>query len=166
MESLCYHRNFLAVRCFRFPDQLARQTSKKHILSNMNACCKGSNGVSYTFTWRSMFIHARFINFHVYKFSCSQVCPRHGAASSAGLGQQTQYDKSTCWIHLMGGWRIEECHSSGTDCWYFIMQSVREIMEVLSSLYICRWSFHKLDMGPLSGRQLRSPMVGVYQMIW
>ena len=27
------------------------------------------NGVSYTFTWRSMAIHARFLNFHVVEYA-------------------------------------------------------------------------------------------------
>ena len=41
----------------------------------------------------------------------------------------------------LNGWlenRRIECHSAGTDCWYFVMQSVRKITQVLSSLYICR----------------------------
>ena len=50
MEYLYYHKNFVVAKCFRLLDQPARQTSEKHILSNTNACCKGSSGVSYTFT--------------------------------------------------------------------------------------------------------------------
>jgi hypothetical protein len=91
VEYLCYPKNFLVTKCFGFSDQPARQTGEKHILSNINACCKISNGVSYTSNWRSMTIHARFINFHVR----SQVCPRHGATPSAGLRQQIGYDKRT-----------------------------------------------------------------------
>ena len=50
------------------PDKPERQTGKKHILSNMNGCHKGSNSVSYTSTGRCKAIHARFINFHVVKY--------------------------------------------------------------------------------------------------
>jgi hypothetical protein len=69
MEYLCYPKNFLVTKCFGFPDQPARQTGKKHILSHMNACCKGSHGVSYTCSWKNMAIHARFMNFHVVKYA-------------------------------------------------------------------------------------------------
>ena len=149
MEYLCYHKNFLIAKCFGFLDQPARQTSKKHILSNTNACCKGSNGVSYTFTWRSMAIHARFINFHVVKYA-PDMEPHPLQVSDNKLDMTKEHLDRVELIKyfLMGGWRIEECHSSGTDCWYFVMWSVRKI---LSSLYICGQSFHKPDMGPLSG---------------
>ena len=69
MGYLCYLKDSLVTKCVRFPDQPARQTGKKHILSNTNACRKGSNGVSYTFTWRSVAIHARSINFHVVEYA-------------------------------------------------------------------------------------------------
>jgi hypothetical protein len=69
MESLCYPRNFLITKCFGFLDQPARQTGEKHILSHTNACRKGSHGVSYTCNWRSMAIHARFMNFHVVEYA-------------------------------------------------------------------------------------------------
>jgi hypothetical protein len=69
VEYLCYSKNFLVTKCFGFPGQPARQTSEEHILSNTNACHKSSNGVSYTSSWRSMTIHARFINFHGVKYA-------------------------------------------------------------------------------------------------
>jgi len=69
MKYLCYLKDSLVTECFRFPDQPARQTGEKHILSDTNACRKGSNGVSYTSNWRSMAIHARFMNFHVVEYA-------------------------------------------------------------------------------------------------
>jgi hypothetical protein len=69
MEYLCYAEDFLVTKCFRFLDQPARQTGEKHILSNTNTCCKGSNGVSYACSWGSLAIHARFINFHVVEYA-------------------------------------------------------------------------------------------------
>jgi hypothetical protein len=69
MEYLCYTEDFLIAKCFRFPDQSARQTGRKHILSNTNTCCKDSNGVSYTCSWGSLAIYARFINLHVVEYA-------------------------------------------------------------------------------------------------
>ena len=57
-------------------------------------------------------------------------------------------------------------HPYEVDCWYFVTQLMRKITEILSSLYLGRQSFPKPDTGPLHGRQLKSPMVGVHQMIW
>jgi hypothetical protein len=65
MEDLSNRKDFLVTKCIRWPDQPARQTGKKHILSNTNAYRKGSNGVGHTKAWKSKAIHARFINFHV-----------------------------------------------------------------------------------------------------
>ena len=67
IEDLSNRKDFIITKFTRWPDQPARQTGKKHILSNMNACCKGSNGVGYI-TWRSMAIHVRFVDFHVVKY--------------------------------------------------------------------------------------------------
>jgi hypothetical protein len=61
----CYRIDLLVIKCIRWPDQPARQTGEKHILSNTNARRKGSNSVGYTAIWRRKAIHARFINFHV-----------------------------------------------------------------------------------------------------
>ena len=60
----------------------------------------------------------------------------------------------------MGGFR-----SARVDCWYFVTRSLRKITEVLSSLCLGGQSFPKPDTGPLSGEQLKSPMVGVHHMI-
>ena len=68
MEDLSNRKDFLVTKITRWPDQPTRQTGKKHILSNTNAICKGSNGVGYIAGWRSKAIHARFINFHVVKY--------------------------------------------------------------------------------------------------
>jgi hypothetical protein len=68
MEDLSNCKDFLVIKCTRWPDQPVRQTSEKHILSNTNARRKGSNSVGYTDAWRSMAIHARFINFHVVEY--------------------------------------------------------------------------------------------------
>ena len=67
-ENLCYTEDFLIIKLTRWPDKPARQTSKKHILSNTNGRHKGSNGVGYTSTRRCKAIHVRFINFHVVKY--------------------------------------------------------------------------------------------------
>jgi hypothetical protein len=69
MEYICYHEDSLVTECFRLPDQPARQTGEKHILSNANTCRKGSDCVRYTSNWRSMAIHARFIDFHVVEYA-------------------------------------------------------------------------------------------------
>jgi hypothetical protein len=68
MEDLSNLKYFLVIKCFRFPDQPAWQTRKKHVLSNTNVRRKGSNGVGYTVAWKSMAIHARFVNFHVVEY--------------------------------------------------------------------------------------------------
>ena len=43
IEDLSNHKYFLVTKITRWLDQPARQTSKKYILSNTNAICKGSN---------------------------------------------------------------------------------------------------------------------------
>jgi hypothetical protein len=67
-EDLSNTINLLVNKCTRCPDQPARQTGKKHVLSNTNARGKGTNSVSNTDNRRSMAIHARFINLHVVKY--------------------------------------------------------------------------------------------------
>ena len=68
MEDLTYPEYLLISECSRWPNQPARKTSSKHVLSNMNARGKRANGVGYVSIGRGKAIHTRFVDFHVVQY--------------------------------------------------------------------------------------------------